>query len=148
MNIDKSLAKESLKYESYEITLTPLDQNCNSLKVEVRKHELYFEETISIYDFVDIKKLIKAGKTMQQINQFSLLFLKLMISTAVQKKKLAITEAKDIPFEKLIKRKEDMRKWALSGENNEVKGLFLQVREELFVVIPKLLVNPPKIRKS
>jgi hypothetical protein len=57
-----------------------------------------FEETIHVHDFIDIKQLIKAGKTMQDISDLSLLFLKLMISSAAGSKKLVVLEGKDLPY--------------------------------------------------
>lgn len=43
-----------------------------------------------MHDFVSIKQMLKAGKSMEEINQLSLLFLKLMISSAAHAKKLTI----------------------------------------------------------
>lgn len=57
-----------------------------------------FEETIHVHDFIDIKQLIKSGKSMQDISDLSLLFLKLMISSAAAGKKLGILEGKDLPY--------------------------------------------------
>lgn len=57
-----------------------------------------FEETIHVHDFIDIKQLIKSGKNMQDISHLSLLFLKLMLSSAATSKKLVILEGKDLPF--------------------------------------------------
>jgi hypothetical protein len=105
MNIGKCTAREVLRCEPYEIVLTALDEKCNSLRVEVGQGEHRFEETVNVYDFVDIKQLIKAGKTMQDISNYSLLFLKLMISTAVTAKRISIIEAAGIPFAKLIRKK-------------------------------------------
>jgi hypothetical protein len=66
--------------------------------VEISRGQGRFEETIHVHDFIDIKQLIKAGKTMQDIADLSLLFLKLMISTAASSGKLVIMEAKDLPY--------------------------------------------------
>ena len=96
-----------------------------------------------MYDFIDIKSLLKCGKKVQDINELSLLFLKLMISVAVSTKKIRIIEVKDVPFNKLINKKEGVEKWVKNDEKDEVKGLMLHVKEDLFIIIPKLLVVPP-----
>lgn len=93
--------------------------------MEINRGEERFEETIHVHDFIDIKQLIKAGKTMQDIADLSLLFLKLMISSTVSSKKSVITEAKDLPYEKIIKEKEKLGKWIKNGENDDVKALLL-----------------------
>lgn len=67
-----------------------------------------------------------------------------MISVAVSTKRMRITEAKDLPFEKLIKKKESVQRWVKTAESDAVKGLILQLKEDLFVVLPKLLVVPPE----
>lgn len=86
--IDKITNKERVKYQLCDITLTPLDARCNALRIEVQQGEMRFEETISVYDFVDIKKLLRVGKKLKEINEYSLLFVKLMISTGAASKKM------------------------------------------------------------
>lgn len=103
--IDKIANRERIKYQAYEITLTPMDARCNALKIEVGTGDSRFEETISVYDFVDIKKLLRAGKKLKEINEYSLLFLKLMISTGIAARKMEVVRMKDLPYEKVIKDK-------------------------------------------
>jgi hypothetical protein len=105
MNIDRLVSQQKEQYHGYEICITPLDGRCSSLRVEVGKGDgdEKFEETISIYDFVEIGKLLKSGKSMSEINELSLLFLKLMIATSLTTKRLKIWRVGEFPYSKLIK---------------------------------------------
>jgi len=47
------------------ITVETLDAQCATLKVMVQKEEYKFEETLHIYDFIDIKKQLKSGKKLE-----------------------------------------------------------------------------------
>ena len=118
MIIDKITNKERLKYQLWDITLTALDARCNALRIEVQQGEMRFEETVSVYDFVDIKKLLRAGKKLKEINDFSLLFVKLMISTGAATKKMQVFMIKDLPFDKVVKEKVEIEdKWGKAGND-------------------------------
>lgn len=148
MNIDKITSKERVKYQQWELTLTPLDERCNSLRIEVQQGEIRFEETISVYDFVDIKKMLRAGKKLKEINEFSLLFVKLMISTGAAAKKMQVYKIKDLPFDKVVKEKVEIEaKWGKADQDEDVKALALKIREDLAIIVPKLIVLPPRIDK-
>lgn len=148
MIIDKITNKERVKYERWEIMVTALDGRCNALRIEVQQGEMRFEETISVYDFVDIKKLLRAGKKLKEINEFSLLFVKLMISTGAANKKMQVFRIKDLPFDKVVKEKVEIEaKWGKADQDEEAKALALKLREDLTLIIPKLIVFPPRIEK-
>lgn len=81
MDTSSLLGPSKTTIGAYQVTAEALDNHCNSVKVSVTsKTGLYFEETISIYDLVDVRKKLKQGSSLQEINQMSLLFLKLMLS--------------------------------------------------------------------
>lgn len=69
--------------------------------MKVERQQERFEETLNIYDFINIKKQLKSGKKLDEINQMSLLFLKLMIS-AVSDPKM-IVELDHLPLKKIIR---------------------------------------------
>ena len=66
-----------------------------------------FEETLHIHDFVDIKKQLKNGKKLEEINQMSLLFLKLMVSSISEEK--VIVELDELPFKKILRGSEKIK---------------------------------------
>ena len=99
-----------------------------------------FEETLHIHDFVDIKKQLKNGKKLEEINQMSLLFLKLMVSSISEEK--VIVELDELPFKKILRGSEKI-KTASSKIVQEVRGLMLVLSKEIAVLIPKTLVETP-----
>ena len=118
-----------MKYHLWDITLTALDERCNSLRIEVQHGEMRFEETVSVYDFVDIKKMLRAGKKLKEINEFSLLFVKLMISTGASAKKMQVFSIKDLPLDKVVKGKVEIEaKWGKADQEEDVKALALKLR--------------------
>jgi hypothetical protein len=64
---------------------------------------MYFEESVSIYDFFDIKNKLKAGVKLDQINQMSLLFLKLMITSDNLNRSTRVIELYDLPWRKILR---------------------------------------------
>lgn len=106
----------------------------------VQKEELKFEETLHIHDFIDIKKQLKNGKKLEEINQMSLLFLKLMVSSISEEK--VIVELDELPFKKILRDSEKI-KTAISKIVKEVRGLMLILSKEIAVIIPKTLAEIP-----
>lgn len=101
MRGDQLTKRQTNKIRNYVIAVETLDAQCATLKVMVQKEEYKFEETLHIYDFIDIKKQLKSGKKLEQINQMSLLFLKLMISSINDQK--VIVDFDQLPFKKIIR---------------------------------------------
>ena len=132
--------RQTNRIGNYMISVQSLDAHCATLRVMVQKQELKFEETLHIHDFVDIKKQLKNGKKLEEINQMSLLFLKLMVSSISEEK--VIVELDELPFKKILRDSEKI-KTASSKIVQEVRGLMLVLSKEIAVLIPKTLVETP-----
>ncbi len=53
--------------------------------------------------------MIKTGQTMNQINELTLIFLKLAISQSISSKTIKIMRIKEIPYDKIIVKKEKIQ---------------------------------------
>jgi len=54
------------------------------LKISIKAQTDTYVENISVIDVIDVRKALKEGKKLKNLNQMSLLFIKLIIQKAVK----------------------------------------------------------------
>ena len=102
MDTGKLLEQQSAKIGKYVVTAIALDDRCNSFKVTVKSGENWFEETVGLFDFIDVKKKLREGKKLGEMNGLSLLFLKMMIFSKNEHED-KVVELSEVPWRKIIR---------------------------------------------
>ena len=101
VDVSKLLQQTTVKKDQYDILIECLDSKCTSLRVTIENGQRCYQETVCMFDFVNVKEKLRSGQSIENIEKGSLLFLKLMLSNKNDSNN-KIVPLYELPWKKVI----------------------------------------------